>query len=175
MARLLIVGGGCRGLGLAGQFVRCGHAVRVTTRGEAGRAAIEAAGAECWIGTPDRIGSLRNALAGVTVLCWLLGTATGDADELAALHGSRLAMMLSQTIDTTVRGIVYEGVGSVGGELLERGAGLVREAAERSSIPYAVLDADPSTRDEWRRAATAAVDRLLRGESAGRPLQAGLR
>jgi hypothetical protein len=146
--------------------------VRVTTRGEAGRAAIEAAGAECWIGTPDRIGSLRNALAGATALCWLLGAATGSAEELAALHGSRLAMMLSQTIDTTVRGIVYEGAGSVGGELLARGAGLVREAAERSSIPYAVLDANPSRRDEWLRAATAAVDQLLRGESLGSPLQA---
>jgi uncharacterized protein YbjT (DUF2867 family) len=158
---------------LAEQFAESGHAVRVTTRREAGRAAIEAAGAECWIGTPDRIGSLRNALAGATVLCWLLGTATGSADELAALHGSRLAMMLSQTIDTTVRGIVYEGAGSVDGELLARGAGLVREAAGRSSIPYAVLDADPSTRAEWLRAASTAVDQLLRGERLGSPLQAG--
>jgi uncharacterized protein YbjT (DUF2867 family) len=175
VARLLIIGGGCRGLGLARQFVQSGHAVRITTRGDAGRAAIEAAGAECWIGTPDRIGSLRNALAGATLLCWLLGTASGDADELAALHGSRLAMMLSQTIDTTVRGIVYEGAGSVEGELLARGAGLVREAAERSSIPYAVLDADPSRRDDWLRAAAAAVDQLLRGEPLGRPVQAGSR
>jgi uncharacterized protein YbjT (DUF2867 family) len=175
MARLLIIGGGCRGLDLAREFAQSGHAVRVTTRADRGRAAIEAAGAECWIGTPDRIGSLRNALAGATVLCWLLGTATGSADELAALHGSRLEMMLSQTIDTTVRGVVYERAGSVDGELLARGGGLVREAAERSSIPYVVLDADPSTRVEWLRAATAAVDQLLRGEPLGRPLQAGLR
>jgi hypothetical protein len=84
-------------------------------------------------------------------------------------------MMLSQTIDTTVRGIVYEAAGSVGEELLARGAGLVREAAERSSIPYAVLDADPSTRGEWLRAAAAAVDQLLRGEPLGSSVQAGLR
>ena len=174
MARLLIIGGGCRGLDLARRFAQSGHAVRITTRDEAGRAAIEAAGAECWIGTPDRIGSLRNALAGATVLCWLLGTATGEADALAALHGSRLAMMLSQTIDTTVRGIVYEAAGSVGDEVLARGAGLVREAAERSSIPYAVLDADPSRRDEWLLVASAAIDQLLLGELLESPLQAGL-
>jgi hypothetical protein len=84
-------------------------------------------------------------------------------------------MMLSQTIDTTVRGIAYEAAGSVGDELLGRGAGLVREAAQRSSIPYALLDADPATRGEWLRAAAAAVDRLLGGEPLGSPLQAGLR
>ena len=40
--------------------------MRITTRTEAGRAAIEAAGAECWIGTPDRLATLRRALDGVT-------------------------------------------------------------------------------------------------------------
>jgi hypothetical protein len=153
--------------------VQSGDAVRISTRAEAGRPAIEAAGAECWIGTPDRIGSLRNALAGATVLCWLLGTANGSADELAALHGPRLEMMLSQTIDTTVRGIVYEGAGSVDGELLGRGAGLVREAAGRSSIPWSVLDADPATRGEWLRAAESAVLELLRGDPVGRSIRAG--
>ena len=84
-------------------------------------------------------------------------------------------MMLSQAIDTTVRGVVYEAAGSAGEELLGRGAELCREAAERSSIPYAVLDADPSRRGEWLRGAAAAIDRLLRGEPLGSPLQAGLR
>ena len=66
-----------------------------------GRAAIEAAGCECWIGDPDRIGTLRYALENVTILMWLLGTATGaDAERVAALHGSRLQMMLEKTTDT---------------------------------------------------------------------------
>ena len=51
--RALIVGGGCRGLDLARELAADGHAVRIVTRTEAGRAAIEAAGGECWIGTPD--------------------------------------------------------------------------------------------------------------------------
>ena len=66
-----------------------GHAVRVTTRAESGRAAIEAVGAECWIGTPERLGTLRAALESVTIVCWLLGTASGSEEELGALHGSR--------------------------------------------------------------------------------------
>ena len=60
--RVLIVGGGCRGLDLARELVAEGHAARCVTRTEDGRAAIEAAGGECWIGTPDVIGTLRYAL-----------------------------------------------------------------------------------------------------------------
>jgi len=85
-----MVGGGCRGLALARTLVAEGHAVRAVTRAPARRAEIEAAGCECWIGDPDRIGSLRYALDNVTVLLWLLGTATGSNVE--ALHLSRLRM-----------------------------------------------------------------------------------
>ncbi len=77
VARILIVAGGCRGRRLARDLVGEGHAVRVTTRTEAGRAAIEATGAECWIGTPERLGTLRAALESVTIVCWLLGTVSG--------------------------------------------------------------------------------------------------
>ena len=77
MARILIVGGGCRGRRLARQLVGEGHAVRITTRTEAGRAAIEATGAECWIGTPERLATLRGALESVTIVCWLLAGAGG--------------------------------------------------------------------------------------------------
>ena len=72
-----MVGGGCRGLALARTLVAEGHAVRAVTRSPKRRAEIEGAGCECWIGDPDRIGSLRYALDNVTVLLWLLGTATG--------------------------------------------------------------------------------------------------
>lgn len=161
MARVLLVGGGCRGRELARGLREEGHAVRITTRDERGREAIERVGAECWIGTPDRIASLRYALEGVTIACWLLGTAQGDRDELAALHGTRLEFMLSQAIDTTVRGIVYEAAGTVPGELLAAGAELVRARCEFNEIPVSVLDADPGELAPWVERARGAVAELL--------------
>ncbi|GAC1489612.1 MAG: hypothetical protein NVS1B9_10600 [Solirubrobacteraceae bacterium] len=159
MARVLIVAGGCRGLELAGELRADGHAVRITTRTEAGRARIERAGAECWIGTPDRIASLRYALENVTVVCWLLGCASGE--RIAELHGSRLDFMLAQTIDTTVRGVIYEAAGSVAAETLATGAELVARRAGYNEIPFGLLDADPRQRDVWLAQAKAAVARLL--------------
>src|SRR3989442_7901963 len=115
MARILIVGGGCRGRLLAGDLVGKGHALRITTRAERGRAAIEAAGAECWIGTPERLGSLRGALENATLACWLLGSASGDQQQLRELHGSRLEGFIRQLLDTTVRGFIYYAAGSGAG------------------------------------------------------------
>ena len=159
--RALEVGGGCRGLELARGLVAEGHAVRTVTRSEAGRSAIEAAGAECWIGDPDVIGTLRYALDNVTVLLWLLGTATGDRDRVAALHGSRLHMMLEKATDTTVRGVVYEAAGTVGDGVLAAGVEAVRLAHRVNEIPFALLQADPADRAAWLPAARAAIDALL--------------
>jgi hypothetical protein len=97
----------------------------------------------------------------VTILSWLLGNVSGDQVELGALHGPRLQMMLSQVIDTTIRGLLYEAAGTVEPGLLSHGAELVREAAERSAIPYAILTTDPSDRDAWVRAAVDATAGLL--------------
>jgi hypothetical protein len=159
--RVLLIGGGCRGLVLARALVADGHAVRAVTRVSAHRAAIEAAGAECWIGDPDVVGTLRYALENVTILVWALGTATGADDAVAALHGSRLEMMLSKSIDTTVRGIVYEAAGTVAAEVLRAGEAEVRRACELNEIPFEVLSADPAAVDAWAGAARAAIDRLL--------------
>jgi uncharacterized protein YbjT (DUF2867 family) len=159
MARILLVGGGCRGRELARALGSEGHAVRITTRTEAGRAAIEAAGAECWIGTPDRIASLRYALEGVTIACWLLGTA--NPTDAEALHGTRLEFFLSQAIDTTVRGLLYEAAGSVDPQLLAGGAELVRSRAAFNEIPFRVLEVDAGGVDAWVDAARAAVFELL--------------
>jgi hypothetical protein len=159
--RALIVGGGCRGLELARGLVAEGHAVRAVTRTEAGRPAIEAAGAECWIGDPDVIGTLRYALDNVTVLLWLLGTATGERDRVAALHGSRLRMMLEKTTDTTVRGVVYEAAGTVEADVLAGGVDELRLAHRTNEIPFALLRADPADRGPWLAAAQEAVDALL--------------
>jgi hypothetical protein len=165
--RALMVGGGCRGLALARELVGEGHAVRAVTRREAGRAAIEAAGAECWIGNPDVVGTLRYALDNVTVLLWLLGTASGPPERVAALHGPRLRMMLEKTTDTTVRGVVYEAAGTVDGAVLAAGVEEVRRARRLNEIPYALLDADPADAAAWRAAARAAIDGLLGDRGSG--------
>ena len=158
---MLLIGGGCRGLRLVERLVADGHAVRAVTRHERNRAAIERAGAECWIGDPDVVGTLRYALDNVTILVWALATATGALERVAALHGPRLAMMLSRTIDTTVRGVVYEAAGSVAPETLERGVGELRRTCERNEIPYELLAADPADAGAWAAAARAAIERLL--------------
>ena len=159
MARLLVVGGGCRALALARELRAEGHAIRQVTRTPARRAEIEAAGAECVVATPDRIGSLRYALDNVTLLLWLLGTATGA--NVADLHGSRWAMMLEKTIDTTVRGVVYEAAGSVPGEVLAEGRRTGERVAGHNEIPLRVLEADPAGQEAWIAAARAAIDALL--------------
>jgi threonine dehydrogenase-like Zn-dependent dehydrogenase len=166
MARVLIVGCGCRGQALARALRERGHAVRGTTRSEERRAAIEAAGAEVWIGDPDRIATISYALADVTILCWLMGSAEGPAEKVAALHGSRLSMLLERTLDTTVRGLLYEAAGSVDAGLLAAGAERVRAACGYSEIPHALLAADPSEHDVWLAAALGAIDGLLAYERA---------
>jgi putative NADH-flavin reductase len=159
--RVLLVGGGCRGLALARELVVDGHAVRAVTRREGNRARIEAAGAECWIGDPDVVGTLRYALENVTILVWALGTAAGSPEQVAALHGPRLEMMLSKTIDTTVRGVVYEAVGSVGSDVLATGVAELRRICERNEIPYAIVDEEPARPVAWVAAARQAIDRVL--------------
>ncbi len=158
----MIVGGGCRGRQLAAAMVGEGHALRITTRSEGGRAAIEAAGAECWIGTPDRLATLRGALEGVTILCWLLGSATGPSQEVQALHGTRLEFFLTQAIDTTVRGVIYEPWRTAAPPASPaEGERIVRTISARNAIPAAFLAADPSDHTAWLAEACAAVDSLL--------------
>lgn len=163
--RALLVGGGCRGLDLTRRLTGEGHAVRVATRTEAGRAAIEAAGGECWIGDPDRVGTLRYALDNVTLLLWMLGTASGADDErIAALHGSRLNMMLEKTTDTTVRGVVYEAAGTLPAAVLEQGVAEMRHAQRTNEIPFALVTADPrGDREAWLADAAAVIETLLAG------------
>lgn len=161
MARVLIVGCGCRGQQLARVLRERGHAVRGTTRDERRRSAIEASGAEVWVGDPDRVATIHYALDGVTILCWLMGSAQGTAEQLAALHGSRLQMLLERTIDTTVRGLLYEAAGSVNGALLAQGAATVQRACDRSEIPHALLEADPADPGAWLATALARVEELL--------------
>ena len=159
--RVLMVGGGCRGLALAAELVAEGHAVRAVTRRSEAAAGIAAAGCEPWLGDPDVIGTLRYALDQVTLLLWLLGTAAGPVDAVAALHGSRLRMMLERTIDTTVRGVVYEAAGTVDARTLAGGVDELRRARATSEIPFALVEADPADPAAWTRAAREAIAALL--------------
>lgn len=163
MARCLIVGCGCRGLELTRSLREAGHAVRGTTRDPGRRGEIEAAGAEPYVGDPNLVGTLAPALAHVGVACILLGSATGAAEDLAALHGTRLEMLLERMLDTTVRGVVYQAAGSVDPALLAAGAQRVRHACERSLIPYELLSIDPAGGDAWVTDAFAAIERALVG------------
>jgi hypothetical protein len=105
---------------------------------------------------------MRGALENVTILCWLLGCAAGPVEELRALHGTRLKFFLTQAIDTTVRGFVYEGRGrAASGELLRDGEGIVRALAERNAIPTAFVTADPDDVERWLADAREAVQSLL--------------
>lgn len=148
MARVLIVPCGARGQALARELRTAGHAVRGTTRSAAHTAAIAETGAEPYIGDPDRIATLMDALHGVTIVCWLMGT-IGDPD----LHGGRLRMFWEKLVDTPVRGVVYEG-------MLPEGEAIARASAETWQIPLEVLSGDPRG-DDWLAGATTAVDRLL--------------
>jgi uncharacterized protein YbjT (DUF2867 family) len=163
VARCLIIGCGCRGLALAGALRTAGHAVRGTTRDPDRRAEIEAAGVEAFVGDPDRVGTLSPALEHVGVACVLLGSAAGDPGQLAALHGTRLDMLLERMLDTTVRGVVYECAGTAPDSVLREGAARVRYACERNLIPYVLLAAEPADHGRWTEAAVTAVQDALLG------------
>ena len=157
MARVLVVGCGCRGRSLATALRADGHAVRGTTRSADRLSEIEAAGGEGVVADPDRLGTILGQLAGVTVVCWLMGTAPGAPE----LHGPRLETLLERLVDTPVRGIVYEAAGTVEPALLAAGAAAVRAAAERWRMPAEVVAADPAEHAEWLAEMRAAVGRLL--------------
>jgi uncharacterized protein YbjT (DUF2867 family) len=149
VARVLIVGCGCRGRSLAGALVADGHQVRGTTRDPDRLAAIESAGAEGVVADPDRLGTLLPAIQGVSAVCWLMGTATGDPDSVAALHGDRLSSLLAKLVDTHVRGFVYEGTA---------GADIARTAAQTFQMPVEIVDpADPA----WLSTTRSALTRIL--------------
>jgi uncharacterized protein YbjT (DUF2867 family) len=161
MARVLIVGCGCRGRALAGTLRQRGHAVRGTTRHRDGLSAIEAAGAEAVIADPARLTTLLPHLEGTSVLCWLLGSADGEPDELEALHGPRLVSLLETLVDTHVRGAVYESAGTVPQAMLDAGAERARRAADAYRMPLAVVTEPPSDSDRWVESAADAVDFVL--------------
>jgi uncharacterized protein YbjT (DUF2867 family) len=135
--------------------------VRGTTRSPDRAAEIEMEGAEPFIADPDRVATLMPAIDHVAVVCLLLGSARGDREQLEALHGPRLEMLLARLVDTTVRGVVYEGRGSVPDDILAAGSELVRHACGRSRVPFALFETAPEDRERWLAAALDGVKRLI--------------
>jgi uncharacterized protein YbjT (DUF2867 family) len=131
VARALIVGCGCRGRELGERLLADGWAVRGTSRGDEGLAAIEAAGIEPAIADPDRPGTILELVSDVAVLVLLLGHTDGSEEELAAIHGPRLGRLMEHLVETPVRGVIYEGT--------EAGEEIVRDAARTWRIPVRIL------------------------------------
>jgi len=149
LARALIVGCGCRGRELGKRLRGGGWEVRGTTRDLARSVEILDAGLEPAVADPERAGSILDHVGDVTLVFWLLGTASAELAMLGAIHGSRLERVLEKLVDTPVRGFVYEAGGSVRREYLERGAEIVREAATRWHIPVEIVARDPADREAW--------------------------
>ena len=106
--RALMVGGGCRGLRLARTLVAEGHAVRAVTRTPARRARDR--GRRLRVldrrPRPHRDAALR---AGQRHRPAVAARHRDGRPNVAALHGSRLRMMLDKATDTTVRARALRG------------------------------------------------------------------
>ena len=111
---------------------------------------------------PDRLATLVPALAGVTVVCWLMGGAVGSPE----VNGPRLATFAEHLVDTPVRGLIYEAAGSVDAAVLATGAQIVRTTSQTWHIPVQVVTADPAGHEAWLEAMKEAVERTLAGASA---------
>lgn len=163
MARALIVGCGCRGRDLGSALAARGWLVRGTSRSAAALDRISGAGLEAAAADPDRIATVTDLLDGVSIVFWLFGSARGDREMVAALHGGRLERLLEEIVDTPVRGVVYEAAGSADAGARTRGAEILRAAERRWRIPVEVVTAQPNPVDGWREAMLAAADRLTVG------------
>ena len=160
MARALIVGCGCRGRDLGRGLIDAGWQVRGTTRDGANAAEIESAGIEAVVADPDRVGELLEAIEGVTLIFWLLGSAAGEPERIAALHGPRLERLLEEIVDTPVRGFVYELTGELDPALGTAALEILRAAGERWRIPFEVVDASGTDHALWREGMLAAARQL---------------
>ncbi len=147
---------------LGARLLEEGWAVRGTSRDAAGLEAIESAGIEPALADPDRPAGLLDLVGDVTVVHWLLGSARGEPEAIAAIHGPRLERFMEKLVDTPVRGFVYEARGSVESHLLEEGGEIVRVAAATWRIPVEAVGADPTDPSGWADRMLEATLRLVR-------------
>ncbi|HYZ30340.1 MAG TPA: NAD-binding protein [Thermoleophilaceae bacterium] len=159
MARILIVGCGCRGTALARGLAAAGHPVRGTTRDPARVSVLEAAGIEAAVGDPYRLATLMPHVANTSAMVWLMGSAVGD--DVEALHRTRLQTVLERLVDSPVRGMVYEAAGTLPAPLLREGAAEVRKAALVWQMPNAIVEQHPRDQAAWVAAMVAGVEQVL--------------
>jgi uncharacterized protein YbjT (DUF2867 family) len=149
LARALILGCGCRGRLLGERLLAEGWAVRGTSRRPEGLAPIEAAGIEPALADLDRVGTVLELVGDVAVVYLLLGSAEGPPEGVAAIHGPRLERLMEKLVDTPVRGVVYEAVGSVDPALLRGGAEIVAAASRTWRIPVEIVAAEQDDPSLW--------------------------
>lgn len=159
MARILIVGCGCRGIALAHALAAAGHPVRGTTRDPGQVPRLDAAGIEPAVGDPYRLATLLPHVANTSAMVWLMGSAVGD--DVEALHRTRLQTVLERLVDSPVRGMVYEAAGTLPPELLREGAAAVRQASATWAMPFAIVEEDPGDHEAWLAAMAAGVEEVL--------------
>jgi uncharacterized protein YbjT (DUF2867 family) len=161
VARALIVGCGCSGRALGSELLEEGWAVRGTSRTAEGLDAIEAAGIEPVRADPEQPATILELVDDVAILIWLLGSATGDAEKVSAIHGPRLESLLERLVETPVRGFLYEGAGTVDASLLAGGAELARNAERTWRIPVTITETPREHGPAWVEEIEAAVVELI--------------
>jgi len=149
MARALIVGCGCRGRWVGRRLLAAGWEVRGTSRRREGLSLIEDVGIEPALADPADPASVLDLVGDVAVVAWLLGSAQGTDEELAAIHGPRLDRLLERLVETPVRGFLYDGVGTVDPILLARGKEAVEAASATWQLPYVYVCVDPDDDETW--------------------------
>jgi nucleoside-diphosphate-sugar epimerase len=161
VARALIIGCGCCGRALGERLHGEGWAVRGTSRREAGLAEIEAAGLEAAPADPERPGTVLELVGDVAVLVLALGSAGGDPEQVAAVHGPRLESLVERLVDTPVRGVVYEASGTVEPALFAGGAETLRRAERTWRIPVELVEASRDDHGGWVEAMAIGVARAI--------------
>jgi uncharacterized protein YbjT (DUF2867 family) len=156
VARALIVGCGCRGGEVGRELLGRGWEVRGTSRVRSGLGRIAAAGIEPAEADPEKPGTVLGLCGDVGVVVWLLGSAVGGPELISAIHGPRLERLMEKLVDSPVRGVAYEAVGSAAADLLAAGGEIVREAGERWHIPVTTIST-PRDAPGW---AESCADRI---------------
>jgi hypothetical protein len=102
-----------------------------------------------------------DAIEGVALVYWLLGSAQGDPDAVAALHGPRLQRLLEEIVDTPVRAVVYEVTVGLDPEHAGAAFAALSDAGRRWRIPFEVVDAERAKPELWLVGMLAAASELV--------------
>jgi nucleoside-diphosphate-sugar epimerase len=162
VARALIVGCGCRGRELGRALRMRDWQVRGTSRDQAGLEPIAAAGLDAAEADPDRPGTILDLCGDVSVVVWLLGSALGEPELIAAVHGPRLERLLEKLVESPVRGFAYEASGRVASHHLDAGREIVERAGRIWRIPVALIEGERGG-EGWSERTAGAVAALLAG------------